>query len=237
MLSSPSLKHGIEDAGLLNLDALGWTRRFLFATSDLLSQISHAAGKTPQERFESQACLSAGGKGVLQELLIYSDVDSDLSQAAHPILNPFFPREGSVRFCSLTIFLPRCGRGEKWEKAKGMSKAELPGGHADDGETDMMMHVNGDLVDVDAISPDKDAGASKLDFDIAPAEAQTWWYSEFPDSLAGDPRFPSKERGRLLTEAIVEGLADTLIRIRDDEKVAGRNRMFEEEAGDPSKMR
>lgn len=136
-----------------------------------------------------------------------------------------------------TVFLPHCAWGEKWEKAKSMAKAEFPGGHADDGETDMMMFVDGDLVDVDAISPDKEAGASKLDFDIAPAEAQTWWYSEFPDSLAGDPRFPSKERGRLLAEAIVEGLADTLIRIRDDEKVAGRNRMFEEEARDPSKMR
>ncbi len=133
--------------------------------------------------------------------------------------------------------LMSCGKGEKWEKALAMGKAEFPGGHADDVETDAALFTSGDFVDLDAISPDKSAGASRLDFDVSPAKAQTWWYAEFPDSLSGDPRFPNKERGRLLVEAIIENLADALRRIRDDEKVAERNRRFEEEARDPSKMR
>ena len=142
-----------------------------------------------------------------------------------------------VDYAAYTLFIMRCGYGEKWEKARAMGKAELPGGHADDGETDVTLFTNGDLVDLDAISPEREAGASKLDFDVSPAQAQTWWYAEFPDSLAGDPRFPNAERGRLLAEALIENLADTIERIRADEKVAERNRSFEEEARDPSKMR
>ena len=133
--------------------------------------------------------------------------------------------------------LMACGWGAKWEKAQKMSKAEVEGGHADDGETDVTCFTYGDLVDVKAISKNKNAGASKLDFDISPARAQTWWYSEYPDSLAGDPRFPSKERGKLLVESLTDGLADILVRIRDDRKVAARNKLFEAEARDPKKMR
>lgn len=140
-------------------------------------------------------------------------------------------------YAAYSLFIMRCGYGEKWEKAVAMGKAEFPGGHADDGETDVMLFTNGDLVDLDAISPEREAGASKLDFDISPAQAQTWWYAKFPDSLSGDPRFPNAERGRLLAEVLIENLADTIERIRADGKVAERNRCFEQEAHDPTKMR
>lgn len=135
------------------------------------------------------------------------------------------------------LLMVHCGRGEKWEKAMAMSKAVHVDGHGGDNETDWTLFAYPDLVDVDAIKDDADAGASRLDFDISPARAQTWWYAEYPDSLCGDPRVTSAERGKLLAEAVIENLADTLVRIRDDDKVAGRNRDFEEEAHDPSKMR
>jgi creatinine amidohydrolase len=135
------------------------------------------------------------------------------------------------------LFLPACGSGSKWDRAAKMRKAKLPGGHADDGETDVTYYNFPSLVDLKAVSRDPKAGASRLDFDIAPAKAQTWWYAEYPDSLAGDPRFVSKERGRLLTEALIEGFADILKRIRDDDKVARRNALFESEASDPKRMR
>ena len=92
-------------------------------------------------------------------------------------------------------------------------------------------------MDLDAVSQDKSAGESRLDFDISPALAQTWWYARYPDSLAGDPRFASVERGALLVEALIEGVADTLIRIRDDKKTAERNASFEAESHDPRRMR
>ncbi len=135
------------------------------------------------------------------------------------------------------VFVSAAADRAKMERAKKMSKAKLPGGHADDGETDVTYYQFPRLVDVKAISRDASAGASRLDFDISPARAQTWWYAEYPDSLAGDPRFPSKERGRLLVEAMVEGLADLIERIRRDEKVAERNASFEAEAADPRMMR
>jgi len=135
------------------------------------------------------------------------------------------------------LSLMACGKGPKWAKAAKMRKAKLEGGHADDGETDMTYFTNTALVDTKAISKDKNAGASILDFDVSPARAQTWWYAEFPDSLAGDPRFVSKERGRLITESLVDGAVDVLKRIRDDEKVAARNASFECESYDPKKMR
>jgi len=123
------------------------------------------------------------------------------------------------------------------KKIDAMSKAKLEGGHADDGETDLTLSTWPDLVDVKAIPRRKSAGASVLDFDISPARAQTWWYSEYPDSYAGDARFPSRERGRIITEALVAGVARTIEKIRNDGKVARRNARFEAEARDPGKMR
>jgi len=130
-----------------------------------------------------------------------------------------------------------CISSENREKIEALSKTTVPGGHADDVETDATLSTYPDLVDLDAISQDPQAGVSRLDFDIKPARAQTWWYAEYPDSLAGDPRFPSHERGKLIVTAAVEGLTDLLIRIRDDKKVAERNAAFEAEARDPKKMR
>jgi len=117
------------------------------------------------------------------------------------------------------------------------SKAQCSGGHADDSETDMTLYTHPETVDLAAISKDLSAGTSRLDYDIGPAKPQTWWYAEYPDSLAGDPRFPSKERGKLITESIIEGLVGVLGKIRDDRKVAERNASFESEARDFRKMR
>ena len=135
------------------------------------------------------------------------------------------------------LFVVACAGGPKAARAAKLKKAKLPGGHADDGETDVTYFNFPKLVDLKAVSPDPRAGASRLDFDISPARAQTWWYAEYPDSLAGDPRFVSRERGRLLTESLIDGLTDVLKRVRDDEKVARRNALFEAEASDPKRMR
>lgn len=140
-------------------------------------------------------------------------------------------------YAAYDLLMVRCARGDKWDEAMTMSKAKYVDGHAGDNETDWTLFTYPELVDVDAILPDADAGASRLDFDIAPAYAQTWWYAEYPDSLCGDPRVTNPERGKMMVEAIIDNLADTLIKIRDDDKVAERNRSFEEESHDPSKMR
>jgi len=133
--------------------------------------------------------------------------------------------------------LMRCLVPEKAKRIEKMSKAEFPGGHADDGETDFTVYTHPELVDLKAISKDASAGMSRMDYDIGPAKPQVWWYAEYPDSLSGDPRFPSRRRGKLITDSLIEGLAEILCKVREDDKVPERTARFEIESHDPRKMR
>jgi creatinine amidohydrolase len=123
------------------------------------------------------------------------------------------------------------------EEIEASSKAAHPGGHADDVETDITLYHYPETVDLKAISKDPRAGASLKDFDIGPSRPQIWWYAEYPDSLAGDPRFPSPERGKVISDMIVTGVAETLAKIKADGKIADRSERFETESHDPRKMR
>jgi creatinine amidohydrolase len=125
----------------------------------------------------------------------------------------------------------------EWKELRSMTKATFPGGHAEDVETDLTLFTYPDLVDLKAISMDATKGASRKDFDIGPARPQIWWYAEYPDSLSGDPRFPSQKRGKLIACAAVNGLAEILTKIRRDKKIPARSVLFEKESHDPRKMR
>lgn len=135
------------------------------------------------------------------------------------------------------LFLTSCVSPRDREQIRSSSKAAHPGGHADDGETDLTLHHYPDLVDLKAISQDPGAGKSGKDFDIGNAQSHVWWYSEYPDSLAGDPRFPSPQRGEMISNMIIAGLAQTISKIKADDKVAQRSARFEAESHDPRKMR
>lgn len=123
------------------------------------------------------------------------------------------------------------------EAIQASSKAAYPGGHADDVETDATLYHFPETVDLKAISKDPKAGASVKDLDVGSARAQIWWYAEYPDSLSGDPRFPSPERGKVISDMVVTGVAETLKKIRDDEKLPDLSARFEAESRDPRKMR
>jgi len=135
------------------------------------------------------------------------------------------------------LSLMRTVSDDEWRKVRRMGKATCEGGHADDVETDLTMFTNPELVDLKAISKDATKGMSKKDFDIGPARAQIWWYAEYPDSLCGDPRFPSEKRGKYITEAAVKGLAEILGKIKRDKRIPAISALFEKEAHDPRKMR
>lgn len=135
------------------------------------------------------------------------------------------------------LFLTSCLSAKDRELIKSSSKAAHPGGHADDVETDVTLAHYPDLVDRKAISKDPKAGTSGKDFDLGNAQPHVWWYAEYPDSLSGDPRFPSAQRGETISNLIIAGLVETIRKIKADKKVAQRSARFEAEAHDPKKMR
>lgn len=128
-------------------------------------------------------------------------------------------------------------QGPKAEKARAMKKATALDAHAGDGETDLVLHTYPELVDKSAISQNEADGLTVLNFDVSPSEPHIFWYAEYPNSLAGDPRFLQPERGKLMAEAAIDTMAGMLGRIRDDKNVLDTAARFEAEARDPKKMR
>ena len=218
-----------EKAGILMLPALAYT--FAHEMKASVGTVCFSAGTflTVLE----EICDDVARNGVKKIVLVNGHGGNNNILMAFIQDLPGKGKDYAVYYLSMVSCTNEAARA----KMKAMAKTTRPGGHADDNETDMTLFTHPDFVDLAAISADPSKGKSVLDFDISPARAQTWWYAEYPDSLAGDPRFPSRERGQVIMESIVDGLANTLAKIRDDKKVAERNASFEREARDPKKMR
>jgi len=90
---------------------------------------------------------------------------------------------------------------------------ELPGDHADELETSMILHLRPDLVDMS-----KAGTGERKDFTI-PALSQTgvWtprpWARTHPDTGSGDPSRATAEKGKRIFEHVTNLIADLLVQI------------------------
>lgn len=90
-------------------------------------------------------------------------------------------------------------------------------GHADEGETSMMM----------AIAPD----SVKLDYQKAPERIEPkhdlanlgnriytglWWYDNYPENVTGEPSAATKEKGEIALVAAAEDMAEIIKKVKDD---------------------
>jgi len=98
-------------------------------------------------------------------------------------------------------------------------------GHACECETSLMLHGFPELVREDLI-PQTPALPLKRMEHIPGTYTGIWWYSDYPDYLAGDPKHASDEKGRALLELYVDSFAKYIAGVKADRIVPALNREF-----------
>jgi len=93
------------------------------------------------------------------------------------------------------------------------------GGHADEMETSLMLHVRPDLVHMEDLTGPEDGVARGQAKHLAGIHHSLRWYADHPTHYAGDAHTASAEKGKFLFDAMVEKLARQMRTIKADEVV------------------
>jgi len=100
-----------------------------------------------------------------------------------------------------------------------------PGGHGDEVETSMTLVTAPHLVRMDRMPKDAFPPQGRMKH-LEGAYSGIWWYADYPEHCAGDPRGASAEKGRKVLEIYVQALADTIRAIKADRVVPGLQQEF-----------
>jgi creatinine amidohydrolase len=92
------------------------------------------------------------------------------------------------------------------------------GGHAGESETSIMLAQRADLVKMQAVGNRTGRRLGRMDHVKAGLNG-FWWYADYPQHWAGDPRPASAKTGRILLELQVQALAAYIRAVKTD-KVA-----------------
>ena len=88
-------------------------------------------------------------------------------------------------------------------------------GHAGEGETSLLMAHRPDLVKMDALAGQTGRALGRLDH-IKPGSTTLGWYANYPEHYHGDAGESSIEKGKVFAEAMVDGLARFISRVKND---------------------
>jgi creatinine amidohydrolase len=110
------------------------------------------------------------------------------------------------------------------QKFNEICESELHG-HACECETSLMMHGFPELVNTSAI-PQTPALPQHRMQDIRGTYTGIWWYADYPDYMAGDPKYASAEKGQALVDLYVETFAKYIARVKADKVIPALNREF-----------
>lgn len=103
----------------------------------------------------------------------------------------------------------------QWEE---MRESDF-GGHADEMETSMMLHLCPELVHMEDLGDPQDGLATGDTKHLPALKHPLSWYAEHPTHYAGDARTASAEKGKFLLDAMVAGLVRQMRAIKADEVV------------------
>jgi creatinine amidohydrolase len=107
------------------------------------------------------------------------------------------------------------------------------GGHADEMETCVMLHLRPELVHLEAIT-DADAGRPMGRLSHLPGIATSVdWYADYPTHYAGDARAASPENGEFMFNACVDKLVRQMRAVKTDEVTPELQREFYSAAEGP----
>ncbi|QDU54709.1 creatininase family protein [Aeoliella mucimassa] len=90
---------------------------------------------------------------------------------------------------------------------------ELPGDHADEMETSLMLHLHPELVEFDQAGPGTRVATPLDDLKQLGAWSPRPWSKCHPDTGSGDPSRATAEKGQRYFEAITESLAQIIARM------------------------
>jgi creatinine amidohydrolase len=104
---------------------------------------------------------------------------------------------------------------EQWEQMRDTDF----GGHADEMETSLMLHVRPDLVHMEDLSDPQDGVETGRTKHLAGIRHPLAWYAEHPTHYAGDAHTANAEKGKFLFDAMVEKLVRQMRAVKADEVV------------------
>ncbi len=90
------------------------------------------------------------------------------------------------------------------------------GGHADEPETSVMLHLRGDLVKMDALGSPRDGRDRGGQKHLEGLDNPLSWYARFPTHYAGDARTATARKGAFLVDAMVAKLVRQMQAIKAD---------------------
>ena len=89
------------------------------------------------------------------------------------------------------------------------------GGHAGESETSVLMAHRPELIDADAIGSQIGERLGRMDHVKAGLNG-FWWYADYPEHIAGDPRPASAQTGGKLLEIQAAAMARFIRAVKDD---------------------
>jgi creatinine amidohydrolase len=126
-----------------------------------------------------------------------------------------------------SLYLPEARltpeRQEAFEKLRDTDH----GGHADEVESSVTLANHGQLVKMERVPEEGDAGRplGRLDH-LPPTFTGTHWYSNYPEHYAGDARTASDAKGERYVALAAQTLAEYIAAVRVDEVVPALEREF-----------
>src|SRR5687768_11759465 len=88
--------------------------------------------------------------------------------------------------------------------------------HAGEGETSTLLYLRPDLVKMDSAKTESGDNLKRLA--IPNIYTAIWWYASYPNHYAGEGAKATKELGKLITDNVVDQLANSLKAIKADTK-------------------
>ena len=133
---------------------------------------------------------------------------------------PFFAQEFprlDRNYCVYTGFIGNYSWEQRQEIMEAADTQDL-GQHAGISETSMIMHLQPNLVHMDAQNPKEGASLDRLD-DIEKHSLFTGfnWYAKFPAHFAGDPTGANPQLGKMIFDMAVNNVAAAIKAIKADD--------------------
>jgi len=104
------------------------------------------------------------------------------------------------------------------------------GGHADEGETSVILYLRPELVHMEDFKDPASGRARGWQKHLAGLRNPLSWYANYPTHLAGDPRPATAQKGQFLIEAAVRKLVKVIRAVKADDVTPRLQKEFQEKA-------
>lgn len=105
------------------------------------------------------------------------------------------------------------------------------GGHADEVESSIMMHIRPDLVKIERAG--EESGDDLDRFNIKNAYSAIWWYGKYPNHYAGDAREANWKLGQIAQEQKINQLVEVIKQVKADKSAVELQKRFFKESQNP----